>query len=100
MSSFKGNPKSRMIMTRTQLESLCADLPTAVRTELLEHARVTRAVAMRAFDVRDDETFKKIVDANPNLVHRLPGEIRMMFRSTEIVRLLSRCAALGEGVKK
>lgn len=51
-------------------------------------ARVTRAAAMRLLAV-GSKTFAKIVDANPQLAHRLPGETRHKYLLVEIRRLLS-----------
>lgn len=89
-------------LTRPQMEGLCAVLPKEIREELLAHARVPRSTAMRALCVENDNTWKKIVDATPELTHKLPGEQKVKYRSVVIVRLLadSRCAAQGEGAKR
>jgi len=65
-----------------------------------EHgARVRRATAMALLDIADKETFKKVVDAHPQLKHRLPGERQDKY-VTAIIFLLrpipSRCATGGE----
>ena len=62
-------------------------------------ARVSRAVAMQLLGIRDDATFRKVVDATPDLLHKLPGESYGKYRVTAIARLLStspRCATRGE----
>jgi hypothetical protein len=51
--------------------------------------RVGRREAMALLCVADSRTFKKVVDANPKLKHRLPGETRWRYLRVEIVRLLS-----------
>ena len=89
-------------MTWSRIQEACALLPAELRTQLLGHARVSRVLAMRALDVTEGRLFKKIVDANPDLVHRLPGETRAKYRTAVIARLLlsdARCATRGE-VKK
>jgi hypothetical protein len=59
-------------------------------------ARVTRCVAMELLSVKDDETFRKVIDANPDLAHTLPGETKAKYLLVVIARLLepnkSRCA--------
>ena len=65
-------------------------------------ARVSRKTAMLLLGILHSRTFTKVVDANPRLVHRLPGEQRARYRVDEIARLLSpapRCAAQEEGKK-
>jgi hypothetical protein len=60
-------------------------------------ARVSRATAMLLLNVGHN-TFAKVVDANPQLVHKLPGEKRAKYLVREIALLLepnTRCAALG-----
>lgn len=61
-------------------------------------ARVTRAVAMELLCVNTDRAFKKVVDANPRLRHKLPGETRWRYLREEIARLLSPNAASRAGV--
>jgi hypothetical protein len=89
-------------MNHIQMQEACAQLPSEIRGQLLQHARVGRGIAMRALDIEHDETFKKIVDATPDLAHRLPGEGKTRYRSSVICQLLIsfRCAAKGEKVKK
>jgi len=53
-------------------------------------ARVTRQVAMQLLCVTSKRTFKKVVDANPQLRHRLPGEVRYKYLRDEIAKLLTR----------
>jgi hypothetical protein len=64
--------------------------------------RVRRAVAMALLDVSDERTFRKIVDANPELAHRIPGESQDRYVTSVIYRLLptARCATRGEGQRK
>jgi hypothetical protein len=52
-------------------------------------ARVTRMVAMRLLSCGTDRTFAKVVDANPQLKHRLPGEVRFKYLTGEIRKLLA-----------
>jgi len=52
-------------------------------------ARVSRAVAMRLLSISTDDTFGKVVDANPQLKHRLPGETRFKYLTDEIRKLLA-----------
>jgi len=61
-------------------------------------ARISRSVAMQLLCV-NRKTFKKVVDANPQLRHRLPGEQRDKYLTAEIAKLLSpRCATVWGGV--
>lgn len=58
-------------------------------------ARVSRGLAMTLLCITDSHTFRKVVDANPALAHRLPGEGRSKYSTAEIHRLLAaraRCA--------
>ena len=52
-------------------------------------SRVTRAVAMELLSIDDKALFTKVVDANPELIHRLPGETRARYRTSVIADLLS-----------
>lgn len=62
-----------------------------------EPARVTRARAMELLCIDDDRTFRKVIDANPQIAHRLPGETRAKYLTSELARLLKpRCATEGE----
>ncbi len=54
-----------------------------------EPARVTRQRAMELLCIADDKVFAKVVDANPELVHKLPGETRARYRTDIIARLLN-----------
>lgn len=66
-------------------------------------ARVRRAVAMELLGIPCAKTFAKVVDALPELVHRLPGERRNHYHLHVIQRLLepqTRCAAKGEAIKR
>lgn len=67
-------------------------------------ARVRRAVAMQLLCIENDDTFKKVVDANPGLAHKLPGETESKYLTEVIAKLLqptdsSRCATRGEEKK-
>ena len=64
-----------------------------------EHgARVRRRQAMRLLSIRDAALFKKVVDANPDLKHKLNGEGQTKYLTAVIFRLTSaaRCATSGE----
>lgn len=63
-------------------------------------ARLTRREAMARLNIKSSRTFQKVVDANPELKHRLPGESRDHYRADVIERMLhppSRCVAQGKG---
>lgn len=49
--------------------------------------RVSRAVAMEILGV-DRETFRKILEVNPQLAHRIPGEVRAKYLTRELFALL------------
>ncbi len=53
-----------------------------------EPARVSRQRAMLLLCIEDDRTFAKVVDANPDLIHKLPGETRAKYRTEVIAKLL------------
>lgn len=69
-------------------------------------ARVTRHVAMELLCIDDPRVFRKVIDANPDLAHRLPGEKKAKYLLAIIARLLepencnSRCATGTGGEKK
>jgi hypothetical protein len=67
-------------------------------------ARVTRHVAMELLCIDDPRVFRKVIDANPDLAHRLPGEKKAKYLRAVIDRLLqpenSRCATGTGGGKK
>ena len=88
-------------LSRAELERAFLPLAADVRADLLEHARVRRATAMRAFNVKDEDAWKKIVACNPEMVHRLAGERYPKYRTVEIARRLldsaPRCATRGGG---
>lgn len=52
-------------------------------------ARVSRTIAMQLLCISSKRVFKKVVDANPRLRHRLAGETRWRYLREEIARLLS-----------
>ena len=63
-------------------------------------ARVRRAEAMILLAIRSKELFKKVVDANPKMKHKLRGEGQTKYLTTVIFNLLpaaARCAINGEG---
>lgn len=69
-----------------------------------EHgARVRRAEAMRLLGIVDKQAFRKVVDANPTLRHRLNGEAQDRYLTAAIHALLytapARCATRGEARK-
>lgn len=51
-------------------------------------ARVTRHVAMELLCIDDSRTFKKVVDANPEIKHTLPGEKRAKYLTSVIATLM------------
>lgn len=51
-------------------------------------ARVPRATAMKILGVKSGRVFGKVVDANPQLVHRVPGEVRAKYLTAELFKLL------------
>lgn len=78
-------------LTPEQNNALCA-------FQRLHGVRVRRAEAKQLLDIADDATFKKVVDAVPELRHRLPGENQDKY-STLVIWMLrseSRCATCGE----
>lgn len=58
-----------------------------MNTETLP-ARVNGKTAREILCVPDKEVFRKIVDANPQLVHRIPGEVRPKYLTRELLALL------------
>lgn len=72
----------------------------ALRAYQTRHgARVRAHRAMELLDVPSKRTFQKIVDANPELAHRLPGEGQPRYLTAAIFLLLpasARCAIKGE----
>ena len=61
--------------------------------------RVRRARAMALLQIRDKHVFKKVVDANPAMKHKLRGEGQSKYLTTVIFSLLpaaARCATNGE----
>lgn len=51
-------------------------------------ARVNAAVARAYLGITDREVWRKVVDANPQLVHRIPGEVRAKYLTSELQKLL------------
>ena len=54
-----------------------------------EPARVSRKRAMELLCIQDKRVFSKVVDANPDIVHKLKGETRAKYLTSVIARLLS-----------
>lgn len=54
----------------------------------LHGCRVRRGDAMRMLCIIDDRTWQKVLDANPQLRHRLRGERQFKYVTAEIFRLL------------
>lgn len=80
-------------VTRAEMQAAAALLDPDVATEILSRARVSRNVAMRALGLIPSmgsahESFRKILDANPRLPHRLPGETNLHFRTDVICEML------------
>lgn len=63
----------------------------------LHGARVRRAQAMALLNVRSPETFRKIVDANPGLRHRLDGEGQTWYVTAVIFTMLPNDARRAAG---
>ena len=57
--------------------------------------RVRAGVAMQILCIADPETFRKVVDANPQLRHCLPGEAQPKYLTAEIFALLPTAAWCG-----
>jgi hypothetical protein len=53
-----------------------------------EPARVGRKRAMQLLSIPSGKIFAKVVDANPDLVHKLKGEQRAKYLTSVIARLL------------
>ena len=51
-------------------------------------ARVTRSVALEILNV-NSATFTKIVENNPQVVHRISGEVRAKYLTRELFALLN-----------
>lgn len=59
------------------------------RAFVAEHgARVRRTEAMALLGIRDKHTFTKVVDANPQMRHKLPGEGQAKYLTSVIFELL------------
>ena len=54
---------------------------------------------MLLLGIKSDALFRKVVDANPQVCHRLPGETRCRYLTAELAKLL-RCGVPGEGPTK
>lgn len=51
-------------------------------------ARVRRGEAMAMLSVESEKVWQNVLDANPQLKHRLPGEGQSKYSTAEIFRLL------------
>ena len=51
-------------------------------------ARVNAKTAMDMLAVRSGHVFSKIVDANPQICHRIAGEVRPKYLTVELQKLL------------
>lgn len=81
------------------LNSLTPEQRAGLAAFQREHGvRVRRAVAMALLGIADSHTFRKVVDATPELEHRLPGERQARYVTAVIYQLRpeSRCATRGE----
>lgn len=88
----------------TNLDQLTAGQRAALAAFQREHGvRVRRAKAMELLGIARDDIFTKVVDATPELRHRLPGESRDRYVTAVIYQLrpeFSRCATRGEAKSK
>ena len=63
--------------------------------------RLRRAQAMALLQIRDKAAFKKVVDANPGMRHKLSGEGQTRYLTAVVFGLLpaaARCATNGEEI--
>ena len=67
-------------------------------TEILP-ARVNGRVARELLGIRDKGVFRKVVDANPQLVHKLAGEVRPKYLTRELQALLIKSTRPVPGVR-
>ena len=51
-------------------------------------ARVNAKTACLILSITHKSVFRKVVDANPQVVHRLPGEVRPKYLTCELLALL------------
>lgn len=61
-------------------------------------ARITSGEAMQLLGIKAKATWRKVVDANPHLAHKLPGEVRAKYLTAAVLALLpaSGVRTLGE----
>ena len=66
------------------------NLPHSTLAQLVavHGSRVRRRTAMELLGIRDKEVFKKVVDANPAMKHKLNGEQQTRYRTDAIWELL------------
>lgn len=85
---------NNIVMQRTRA---AAQARERARAELVaKHGvRVRAGVAMQILCIADHETFRKVVDANPQLKHCLPGEAQPKYLTAEIFALLPTAAWCG-----
>lgn len=87
-----------------QLEKLPVDERRALANFQVRYgARVRWAEAKELLGVGRDQIFKKVVDAHPEMRHRLAGEERYHYLTAIIFLMLpsvSRRAFCGEGLKR
>lgn len=70
---------------------------TALNAFVARHgARVRRSQAMGLLGIRDGDVFKKVVDANPELKHKLTGEGQTKYLTSVIFGLVG---TPGEGTR-
>lgn len=89
-------------MTLPNHNSLSSEQRAELAAFQREHGlRVRRAEAMALLDIKTNLLFQKVVDANPGLAHRVPGEKQDKYVTAVIyaLRPASRCVACGEGDK-
>ena len=66
-------------------------------TDLSRHpARVSRATAMEILCIHTQTVFAKVVDSNPQIIHRLKGETRNRYLRDELAKLLTSKATVCE----
>jgi hypothetical protein len=51
-------------------------------------ARLSAREAMTFLGIKDRRTWRKVIDANPAMVHRLPGEDRPKYLTGELKKLI------------
>lgn len=61
-------------------------------------ARISSGAAMELLGIKSKVTWRKVIDANPHLAHKLPGEVRPKYLTSAVLALLpaSGVRTLGE----